>query len=158
MVGKKFTCESTCPDGTFYDQASGDCSLCNSTSCLTCIKGPSQCTRCSTPLVLDTLNWSCKPCCGRSVHGKLKASMCCNCPTVYDGTCLVDVKEELATISRGWLSTISWSRLETFLGVVFILVAVVLVALSLRYFVTLHKSYKKFVSVEYSRLNEQINE
>lgn len=42
-----FTCVSTCPNGTYYDEALNECPVCNPV-CITCTgSAPNECTSCN---------------------------------------------------------------------------------------------------------------
>jgi hypothetical protein len=79
---KNGICLSNCPSGTYFDASISQCSLCNTTSCLECTQTNNKCIKCRPPLVLDSLSFSCKSCCTRNIHGKIKTEGCCNCPTI----------------------------------------------------------------------------
>lgn len=79
---KNGICRSNCPSGTFLDASISQCSLCNTTICLECTENPNKCVKCQAPLVLDIPSFSCKSCCSRNIHGKIKTEGCCNCPIV----------------------------------------------------------------------------
>lgn len=72
-LGPDGTCQS-CEPRKFYDGHSNDCLLCHE-SCGTC-SGPqdSDCLSCHVPLVLDTWNGTCVPCCQ-----SLDERHCCTC-------------------------------------------------------------------------------
>ena len=78
---------SQCPGGTYYDYTLNECTICNGDLCNECVKTASTCTRCNSPLALDASSFTCRPCCSRSIHGKVSATTCCDCPTFYNGYC-----------------------------------------------------------------------
>lgn len=73
-------CKSECPDATYFDSDAQECRMCNSSSCLWCIKTANKCTKCAPPLALDTLTSQCKPCCDESKSTAVENS-CCECPS-----------------------------------------------------------------------------
>ena len=87
FVFKSGFCKSTCIDGTFYNKEKKQCELCDPNVCQWCIESPQKCTKCFTPLVLDKAQYTCKPCCSRSIHGKITEVSCCNCD-LENGLCV----------------------------------------------------------------------
>jgi len=89
-MGFKFennTCLSLCPDGTYYDSILNECTICDSNKCTECIKTATTCTKCSNELALDITTFTCKPCCSRSIYGKVSKISCCVCPLQFNGYC-----------------------------------------------------------------------
>jgi hypothetical protein len=80
-------CLSQCPEGTYYETALNECTICNSDKCIECIKTATTCTKCADPLALDIKSFTCKPCCSRSIHGTVSLISCCNCPAQFNGYC-----------------------------------------------------------------------
>jgi len=80
-------CLSLCPGGTYYDSISNECAICDSDKCVECIKTSTSCTKCRNPMALDVSTFTCKPCCTRSIHGKVSTVSCCNCPLEFNGFC-----------------------------------------------------------------------
>jgi hypothetical protein len=39
------------------------------------------------PMALDVSTFTCKPCCTRSIHGRVSTVSCCNCPLEFNGFC-----------------------------------------------------------------------
>jgi len=87
FVFKGGYCKSTCIDGTFYNKEKEQCELCDPKVCQWCIESPQKCTKCFMPLVLDKGQYTCKACCSRSIHGKIKEDGCCNCD-LENGLCV----------------------------------------------------------------------
>lgn len=153
---ENYECKSTCPDGSYFESLTQECTVCNTNNCSLCVKTKNTCTKCFNPLVLDVTTYTCKQCCTRSIHGKLKASSCCNCPEEYTGFCLSQLDSNSYPIFFGiTLRTETTNKLTVTFFVLIMLIAASIILYSA---LSLKKACKKkgtpYASVEYSVLNE----
>lgn len=127
--------------------------MCNSSSCLWCIKSPNKCTKCQFPLVLDVPTSQCKPCCAKTVPRRLNSPACCECSqeAKYEGVCVRKLPNAFQTETRSWNG---W----TVVLVILLLIALVLLAYSI-FFLKKSLSNKSTVhqNVKYSALIDEAN-
>ena len=147
-------CSSLCPEGTYYDSLLQECNVCNSMSCAECVKTANTCTKCNSPFALDLSTYTCKPCCSRSIHGKMTSLSCCNCASKYDGYCLkannteTEIKKLFNIITNKSIN--SYSVATVFLFIVSTLVIIV----SLVLLKPFQRKAKDYGSVQYTPLVE----
>jgi hypothetical protein len=156
----KKECKSECPEGTYFDLAQNECELCNATACRWCIKTPNTCTRCESSLALDSTAFTCRPCCTRSIRGKIKYPTCCNCPSEnFTGMCLLPNQTDNSNVIIEFLQVNKSSSKVTGVSVFLIIVALALFLLSAYVF---RKGWlsrtKRYDEVEYSVLSDPIAE
>lgn len=142
-------CASTCPETTYFDTLLNECTMCNLTVCRWCIKTANTCTLCAdSSFALDESSFTCRPCCSRSIRGKIKYnSTCCQCS---NGICLnqtsldVTISEKMPTIRGDDDSTIN-SKFYTGFSVLIILIAVCLLIFSaIAFYKSIHRSSGKY--------------
>jgi hypothetical protein len=156
-------CKSECPDGTYYDTIDAGCKICNYSSCSWCVKTPNTCVKCAPPLALDVSTLTCKPCCARSLRGKLKNPTCCNCPSSLNGFCLSSSSDDADTLINRIFKSDSSSDDDGFgwKSFIFLLFLVACLVLALYSVYFLRKSFKKsnrqHDNVKYTVLQENDN-
>ena len=150
---------SECPEGTYFDAATHECRLCNSNKCRACIRDANTCVRCEAPLALDVAGFTCKPCCSRSLHGKVKEPpSCCVCGTApYSGFCDAGqaTRNSSSLVFRMFERVKSSSKMNS---TFFVIAVVTATGLSLLAIVSIGKTCKKhkeFVQVEYVPLKSE---
>lgn len=155
LIMKNFECLSNCPDGTYYDTINKECTICNTNNCSSCVKTATICTKCFSPFVLDEATFTCKQCCSRSIHGKVKANSCCYCPEIYNGYCSVQNDLKNTIIFGISFRKETTNKVALTFTILFVILSVFLFLYSI---VSLRKTCKKnqskFASVEYRPLNE----
>ena len=151
-------CQSQCADGTYFDKLSKECSICNTNNCSSCVKTASTCIRCFSPLVLDITTFTCKQCCSRSIHGKLKAYSCCNCPEISTGYCSIQEdssKDSVSSIFGISVKKETTNKLGLFFSLVFVFLSIgLLVYAVLKLRKTFRINNTKYATVEYRPLNK----
>jgi hypothetical protein len=144
-------CQSTCPDGTFYDTSFNECNVCNSSNCKSCIRTPNTCTKCHDSMALDLSTFTCKPCCTRSIRGKIKLN-CCNCPRFnFNGFCLMSNQTSDNTVFEEIIDFMTVKQSSTglkIMSIIFILVSLLLIFYST--FLLKEKIFQKFKKSETS--------
>lgn len=152
---QNYECKSSCPDGSYYENLTQECTACNTNNCSLCVRTPSTCIKCFSPLVLDQTSYTCKQCCTRSIHGKLKVNSCCNCPEEYTGFCASRQESNFNSYVFGIvLRKETTNKITVAFSVIFIIVSCFILICSI---VILGRSCKKDVtkysSVRYSVLD-----
>jgi hypothetical protein len=155
----KKECQSECPEGTYFDLEQRECELCNATACKWCIKTANTCTRCDSSLALDPTTFTCRPCCTRSIRGKIKYPTCCNCPSEnFNGMCLLPNQTENYNVIIEFLQVNKSSTTVTGLSVFIIILALAIYLASAYLFRRNWLSKKRYGDIEYSVLSDPIAE
>ena len=140
------------------------CALCNLTLCDQCIEKPDKCTKCLPPLVLDLTTFTCKKCCTRAVYGKIKADStvsCCNCPAEYNGLCSDKTNANSTLLSPFFKLKDIYEEYNSTYFIVLFFILLILSILLIMWAVFIFKkscSRDKKINVEYSPLNQLLNE